>query len=98
MSKVWLITGSSRGMGRELATKVADRGDRLIAGARDPRAVADLAQRHSDRVRTVPFDVRDPAAAANAVNAAVAAFGRLDVPVNNAGYANISAFRGNPAS
>jgi NAD(P)-dependent dehydrogenase (short-subunit alcohol dehydrogenase family) len=89
MSKVWLITGSSRGLGRALAGAVLAAGDRLVATARDPRQLADLVERHGDRVRAVALDVTDPAAAEAAVKAAVDAFGRLDVLVNNAGYGDI---------
>jgi NAD(P)-dependent dehydrogenase (short-subunit alcohol dehydrogenase family) len=61
-------------------------GDRLVATARDPRRLADLVQRYSNQVRTAPLDVADEDAAKAAVQAAVDAFGRLDVVVNNAGY------------
>ncbi|HEY4884590.1 MAG TPA: oxidoreductase [Myxococcales bacterium] len=90
MSKVWLITGSSRGIGRELAKAVLAAGHRLVATARKPEDLSDLVAQHSDRVRAVALDVTDAAAARAAVAAATSAFGRLDVVVNNAGYANVN--------
>jgi NAD(P)-dependent dehydrogenase (short-subunit alcohol dehydrogenase family) len=90
MSKTWLITGSSRGLGRALVEAVLDAGDTVAATARDPGSLADLVQRYGDRIRATALDVTDPAAARRAVAEAVAAFGRLDVVVNNAGYANVN--------
>ncbi len=58
-------------------------GQCLVATAREPRALASLPA--SDRLRAVALDVADSAAARAAVSAATAAFGRLDVVVNNAG-------------
>ena len=89
MSRTWLITGSSRGLGRELAAAVLEHGDRLVATARRPKDLDGLVRHHGDRVRAVALDVTDPAAARAAVHAAVDAFGGLDVLVNNAGYANV---------
>jgi NAD(P)-dependent dehydrogenase (short-subunit alcohol dehydrogenase family) len=97
MSKVWLITGGSRGLGRSLAEAVLAAGDRLVATARTPAQLADLADRYGDQVRTVALDVTDPVAAAAAVAVAVEAFGRLDVVVNNAGYANVGSIEDTPA-
>lgn len=91
MSKVWLITGSSRGLGRDLAEAVLAAGHRLVATARKPEQLKDLVERHGDRVRAVALDVTDSAAARAAVAEATSAFGRLDVVVNNAGYANVAA-------
>jgi NAD(P)-dependent dehydrogenase (short-subunit alcohol dehydrogenase family) len=90
MSKIWLITGSSRGLGRELAKTVLAAGDRLVATARKPEDLRDLLTEYGDRVRAVALDVTDPAAARAAVAVATSAFGRLDVVVNNAGYANVN--------
>ncbi len=90
MSKVWLITGSSRGLGRSLAVAALDAGHQVVATARDPEDLRDLVDRYGDQVRAISLDVTDPAAAEQAVRSAVAAFGRLDVVVNNAGYANSS--------
>jgi len=90
MSKIWLITGSSRGLGRALAEAVLASGDRLVATARDPRQLGDLAGRYGDRVRVAALDVTDEQAAERAVDLAVAEFGRLDVLVNNAGYGNVA--------
>jgi NAD(P)-dependent dehydrogenase (short-subunit alcohol dehydrogenase family) len=89
MSKVWLITGSSRGLGRALAEAVLADGNRLVATARKPAELADLAEHYGDQMRTVALDVTDGNAAKNAIAAAVEAFGRLDVLVNNAGYADV---------
>jgi NAD(P)-dependent dehydrogenase (short-subunit alcohol dehydrogenase family) len=91
MSKVWLITGSSRGLGQALAEAVLIQGNRLVATARNPAQLADLAERYADLVLTVPLDVTDEAAAERAVRAAIDTFGRLDVLVNNAGYGNVNA-------
>jgi NAD(P)-dependent dehydrogenase (short-subunit alcohol dehydrogenase family) len=90
MEKVWLITGSSRGLGRALAEAVLAAGDKLVATARKPAQLADLVDRHGDQVRAVALDVTDARAAGNAIQGAVDAFGRLDVLVNNAGYANVN--------
>lgn len=90
MSKVWLITGSSRGFGRSLAEAVLANGDWLVATARRPEQIADLAERYGDQVRIVQLDVNRYEQAEAAVKAAFEAFGRLDVLVNNAGYGNVS--------
>ncbi|MFD9332124.1 oxidoreductase [Streptomyces sp. NPDC060065] len=90
MSKTWLITGSSRGLGRALAEAVLAAGHQLVATARRPEQLDDLVQRFGDQVRAVALDVTDPAAARAAVQHAVDSFGRLDVLVNNAGYADVA--------
>ena len=90
-SKVWLVTGSSRGFGAELVRAVLAHGDRVVATARRPEQLNGLIEGHKDRARTFALDVTDPEAAVAAVGFAVAEFGRLDVVVNNAGYANSSA-------
>ena len=92
MSRVWLVTGSASGLGRNIAEAVLAAGDRLVATARDPRRLEDLVQKYDDQVRTAALDVTDESAAQAAVQAAAAAFGRLDVVVNNAGYGDIAPF------
>src|SRR5580693_7943856 len=92
MSKVWLVTGSASGLGRNIAQAVLASGDRLVATARDPRRLEDLVQKYGDQIRTAPLDVADEDAALRAVQAAVDAFGRLDVVVNNAGYGDFAPF------
>ncbi|OWV90505.1 oxidoreductase [Rhizobium sp. N122] len=90
MARVWLITGSSRGLGRALAEAVLASGDNLVATARDSAHLADLSERYGGQVLTVALDVTDETAAAAAVEAGVKRFGRIDVLVNNAGYGNVS--------
>jgi NAD(P)-dependent dehydrogenase (short-subunit alcohol dehydrogenase family) len=92
MSKVWLVTGSASGLGRSIAEAVLASGDRLVATARDPRRLDALAAKYGERVRTVALDVADEDAARAAVQAAVEAFGALDVVVNNAGYGDVAPF------
>jgi NAD(P)-dependent dehydrogenase (short-subunit alcohol dehydrogenase family) len=91
MSQVFFLTGSSRGLGRKIAEAVLSAGHQLVATARQPASLADLAEQYGDRILPVALDVTDPAAAEAAVAAGVAAFGRIDVVVNNAGYANLAA-------
>jgi len=86
MKKTWLITGCSSGLGQHLARAVAARGDQVVATARNPETLQDLAQTHPDSVRICALDVTRPEEAQAAVALAVQAFGGLDVLVNNAGY------------
>jgi len=86
MSKVWLITGASRGLGRAFTEAVLEAGDRVVATARDPERLAELESRHAGNMRAVPLDVTNEAQAKAAFEAAIASFGGLDVLVNNAGY------------
>ena len=92
MSKVWLITGSANGLGRNIAEAVLAHGDRLIATARKPQQLSALKEQYGGQVVTATLDVTDAAAAEAAVKLAVAEFGRLDVLVNNAGYGNVAPF------
>jgi NAD(P)-dependent dehydrogenase (short-subunit alcohol dehydrogenase family) len=87
----WLITGSSRGFGYELAKAALEAGDNVVATARRPGQLAGFAGKYGDQVRAVALDVTDADAAQAAVAAAVEAFGSLDVVANNAGYANSAA-------
>jgi NAD(P)-dependent dehydrogenase (short-subunit alcohol dehydrogenase family) len=87
---VWFITGTSRGFGRSLVSAAAAAGDQVVATARRPEALADLVAQHGDVVLPVPLDVTDPMAARAALDAGIERFGRLDVIVNNAGYANVA--------
>ncbi|MET7998342.1 SDR family NAD(P)-dependent oxidoreductase [Amycolatopsis sp. NPDC005232] len=86
MSKVWFITGTSRGFGRVFAESALARGDQVVATARDLNALDDLGRAHGSAVLPLALDVTDKAAVGEAVDKAVATFGRLDVVVNNAGY------------
>ncbi|GCE07123.1 oxidoreductase [Dictyobacter aurantiacus] len=90
MSKIWMITGSSRGFGRSLAEAVLAQGDSLLATARRPEQLTDLVERYPGRIRTMALDVTNAEQARAAVETAVESFGRLDVVVNNAGYANVA--------
>jgi NAD(P)-dependent dehydrogenase (short-subunit alcohol dehydrogenase family) len=89
MSKVWLITGSSRGLGRSLTETVLAEGDKVVATARDPDQLADLVKRYGSHVCVIALDVTDERAANNAVKTAINTFGRINVLVNNAGYGNV---------
>jgi NAD(P)-dependent dehydrogenase (short-subunit alcohol dehydrogenase family) len=88
---VWLITGTSGGLGRALARHALERGDRVAVTARDTASVAGLADAHGDRALAVRLDVTDPESVAAAVEAAEKEFGRIDVLVNNAGYGYLAA-------
>jgi len=90
MQQTWFITGSSRGLGRALVRAALEGGDLVAASARRPEQLADLVEEFGDRIHPVRLDVTDPAAARSALAEAKRHFGRIDVLVNNAGYANIS--------
>ena len=86
MSKVWFITGTSKGFGRIWAEAALERGDRVAATARNASTLADLVERYGDNVIALQLDVTDKAAVGTAIKKAHEHFGRLDVIVNNAGY------------
>ena len=90
MPKIFLITGSSRGLGRQITKAALAAGHQVVATARHPESLADLAGRYGSQILPVTLDVTDPDAAHAAVASAAGAFGRLDVLVNNAGYANLA--------
>ena len=91
-AKVWLITGSGNGLGRDIAEAALAAGDSVVAGARRTEELAPLVAQYGGRVKPVTLEVRDEAAAKAAVKLAVDSFGRLDVLVNNAGYGQIAPF------
>ncbi|WP_299054664.1 SDR family oxidoreductase [uncultured Nocardioides sp.] len=86
MSKVWFVTGASKGFGREWTEAALERGDRVAATARKPETLDALVETYGDAVLPLQLDVTDRAADHAAVQRAAEHFGRLDVVVNNAGY------------
>jgi NAD(P)-dependent dehydrogenase (short-subunit alcohol dehydrogenase family) len=84
--KVWFITGTSRGFGRVWAEAALERGDKVVASARDAETLSELVERYGDSVLALELDVTDKPAVDAAVASAHEHFGRLDVVVNNAGY------------
>lgn len=85
-SKVWFITGSSKGFGRIWAEAALERGDKVAATARDSSTLRPLTEKYGDDVLALELDVQDTEADFAAVKKAHEVFGRLDVVVNNAGY------------
>jgi NAD(P)-dependent dehydrogenase (short-subunit alcohol dehydrogenase family) len=92
MAKVWLITGSGNGLGRNIAEAALAAGDSVVAGARRIEELTPLVEKYGSRVKPVTLEVRDEAAARAAVQFAVDTYGRLDVLVNNAGYGHFAPF------
>ncbi|QVI30317.1 SDR family NAD(P)-dependent oxidoreductase [Mycolicibacterium neoaurum] len=90
-SRVFVVSGASRGLGRAITEAALESGHRVVAGARKVSALNDLAARHPDRLAVATLDVTDDDQVRAAVSAAVERFGGLDVLVNNAGYANMAA-------
>ncbi|KAF4338004.1 ketoreductase [Fusarium beomiforme] len=91
MARVWFVTGSSRGVGRVLVEKVLESGDIVVATARNPSQLDDLVSKYgSDKILATALDVADFDQANKAVKEAIDKFGRIDVAVNNAGYANMA--------
>jgi len=92
MSKVWFVTGSSRGLGRSLVDVALEAGDRVAATARSPERLHDLLDTYGDAVLPLRLDVTDYDGAARAVAQAQETFGHIDVVVNNAGYSDLGSF------
>src|SRR4030081_3539901 len=98
MTQVWLVTGSSRGLGRAIVEAGLAAGNRVLATARDIESLSELPERYGDQVKLFALDVTDEAAAAAAVKTAIDSFGSLDVVINNAGYGNLSSVEDTPMS
>ncbi len=84
--KVWFITGTSRGFGREWTIAALERGDKVAATARNTDSLADLVDKYGEAILPIALDVTDRDADFAAVKQAHDHFGRLDIVVNNAGY------------
>ncbi len=85
-SKVWFITGSSKGFGRVWAEAALARGDKVAATARDTASLKDLVAKYGDAIAAIKLDVNDKKAVDAAIAEAHKRFGRLDIVINNAGY------------
>jgi len=96
MSKVWLITGSGNGLGRDITEAALTAGDSVVAGARRLEELQPLVDQYGPRITPVALDVREESAAQAAVETAVAKYGRLDILVNNAGYGHFAPFEQTP--
>lgn len=90
--RTWFITGANRGLGLEVARAALDAGDNVVATARKPDEIENALEGFADKLQTIPLDVTDHKAIAEAVSVAHARFGRIDVLVNNAGYGQLGAF------
>ncbi|WP_136068665.1 SDR family oxidoreductase [Modicisalibacter radicis] len=86
MSKTWLITGASSGLGRLMTESLLARGDRVVATLRQESALDDLQQAHADRLAVMKLDLTDTVGIRATVERAFAGMGRIDVVVSNAGY------------
>lgn len=86
MTKVWFITGSSRGLGRSLTEAVLATGDKVAATARNTDSLNELENKYPGQVFPVKLDVNDKARVHKAIADTVARFGKVDVLVNNAGF------------
>ncbi|HEV7417045.1 MAG TPA: SDR family NAD(P)-dependent oxidoreductase [Tianweitania sediminis] len=92
MSKAWLVTGASRGLGREIARAALDAGETVVATARRTEALRDALGSEHDRLHALALDITDAKAASLIAAESIGRFGAIDVLVNNAGYAELGFF------
>lgn len=97
MTKTWFVTGAARGIGADIARAALACGDSVVATGRDPARVAAAFETDSPRLLVLRLDVSVPSEIAEAVDAAIARFGSIDVLVNNAGYGQLGLFEEIPA-
>lgn len=95
--KIWLVTGSGNGLGRNIVEAALNAGHKVVATARNPTQLADLVYQYNEQIFTAALDVRDEAQAKAVVQSAIQRFGRIDVLVNNAGYGDKRPFEQTPA-
>ncbi len=86
MTRSWLVTGASRGLGRAITEVALEAGETVVATARTPESLRDLQKRHGERILPLALDVTDRQAVFDVVRQAADAVGRIDVLLNNAGY------------
>jgi len=86
MTKTWLITGASSGLGRLMTERLLSRGDRVVATVRHEDSLADLQKKHGDRLVVPLLDLTDTAGIRAVLASAFHQLGRIDVLVSNAGY------------
>jgi 3-oxoacyl-[acyl-carrier protein] reductase len=86
-----IVTGASRGIGRQTAHMLAAEGARVLALGRDETALRDTARGHDTQIQTLALDVTEPDAGDRAAHACREAFGRLDGLVNGAGTSRVRA-------
>jgi len=98
MAQVWLVPGSSRGLGRAIVEAGLAAANKVLATARDIESLSPLSERCGQQLKLFELDVTDEAAAARAVRTAIDTFGSLDVVINNAGYGNLLSVEDTPIS
>jgi NAD(P)-dependent dehydrogenase (short-subunit alcohol dehydrogenase family) len=91
LERTWLITGINRGLGRDLAEALLERGDRVAGTARKPTELDDLKAKYGERLWTAALDLTDAGAIQSVVDRAFTELGRIDVVVNNAGSSLVGA-------
>ncbi len=84
--QTWFITGVNSGFGRILSEKLLERGDRVAGTTRKLEQLQDLKAKYGERLWLTYLDLTDTPGVRQAVDAAFAYFGGIDVVVNNAGY------------
>lgn len=96
MASIWLITGSSVGLGRSITQAALAAGHHVVATARDPLVLDDLAAKFPDQLLAQRLDVTDADRSREVVQAALDRFGRIDVLVNNAGFSSVGSVEDMP--
>lgn len=86
MTKTWLITGASSGLGRIMTEKLVGRGDRVVATVRQQHTLDELKRRYGEQLHISVLDVSDSAAVRQTIDRAFRDLGRIDIIVSNAGY------------
>jgi NAD(P)-dependent dehydrogenase (short-subunit alcohol dehydrogenase family) len=95
-TKVWFITGASSGFGRAFSEYAIGKGYRVVVTARRFEKLAAIQALAPHQVEAIQMDVNNPQAIERAVAQAMKRFGRIDVLINNAGYAIVGAVEETP--